>query len=264
MPKLTAALLFFFVASAQAGNDRDTLYQVSTIDALLAGIYEPLAELGEVLQHGDFGIGTFEALDGELILLDGQAYQAGVDGQVRPMSPQSMTPFIAVTHFDADQVLEPPLGQDLATLQAWLESELPSRNLFYAIRIDGHFPSIRYRSVPRQAQPYPPLVEAASWQVFFERQDIECTLVGFWCPSFTQGVNVPGFHLHFLSADRQHGGHVLGFTLAAGRVQIDLTDGWQVRLPMAPTFLASELGEDLSQTLHEVEKGELPQSAPAQ
>jgi acetolactate decarboxylase len=266
MTKLTAALLLLLVASAQAGDDRDILYQVSTIDALLAGIYEPMAELGEVLPHGDFGLGTFEALDGELIVLDGQVYQAGVDGQVRPMSPRSKTPFVAVTHFDADQVLEPPSGQDLAAFQTWLESALPSRNILYAIRVDGHFPSIRYRSVPRQAQPYPPLVEAASRQVVFERQDIEGTLIGFWCPAFTKGINVPGLHLHFLSADRQHGGHVLDFTLAAGRAQLDLTNGWEVRLPMAPAFLASELGEDLSQALHAVETGERssPVPVPAQ
>ncbi|NCA69756.1 MAG: acetolactate decarboxylase [Sphingobacteriia bacterium] len=264
MTKLTAILLLLLVANAHAGQDREILYQVSTIDALLAGRYEPMAELSEVLAHGDFGLGTFEALDGELILLDGQVYQAGVDGQVRLMSPQSMTPFITLTHFDADQVLEPPPGQDLSTFQAWLESALPSRNLIYAIRVDGHFPSIRYRSVPRQAQPYPSLAEAAAEQVFFERQDIEGTLIGFWCPVFTKGVNVPGFHLHFLSADRQHGGHVLDFTLAAGRVQLDPTNGWQVQLPTAPAFLASELGEDRSQALHAIEKGELPQPAPVQ
>ncbi|KAA6185113.1 acetolactate decarboxylase [Thiohalocapsa marina] len=242
-------------AEGQVERGRDTLYQVSTIDALLDGVYGPMATLADVLPHGDVGIGTFEALDGELILLDGQVYQAAADGVVRPMPPETATPFIAVTHFDADQSLTPPAGQDFAGFKTWLEAALPSRNIVYAIRVDGHFGSIRYRSVPRQQTPYPPLAEAAREQVFFARDDIEGTLIGFWCPSFTKGVNVPGFHLHFLSADRRHGGHVLDFTLAEAAVQLDHTNGWDVQLPMQPAFLASDLGADRSEALHAVEQG---------
>jgi acetolactate decarboxylase len=121
--------------SAQAGGDREMLYQVSTINALLMGVYEPLATIGEVLSLGDFGLGTFEALDGELILLEGRVYRAGADGRVEPMPPKTGTPFMAVTYFDADQVLDPPEGQDYAVFKRWLESRLPSRNITYAVRL---------------------------------------------------------------------------------------------------------------------------------
>ncbi|EXJ14297.1 acetolactate decarboxylase [Imhoffiella purpurea] len=238
---------------AQAGDD--ILYQVSTIDALLAGVYEPVAQVGEVMEHGDFGLGTFEALDGEAILFEGQIYQAASDGTVRLMPETAGTPFMAVTHFDRDLALTPPAGQTFSDFKDWLEAALPSRNIAYAIRVDGHFDRVRYRSVPRQTPPYPPLAEAAKSQTFFERKDISGTLVGFWCPAYTKGVNVPGFHLHFLSEDRQHAGHLLDFVLTEGQVALDLTDDWSVDLPMDPSFLDADLESDRSQALHQVEQG---------
>jgi acetolactate decarboxylase len=243
------------VLTAQADQERETLYQVSTINALLTGVYDPLTTLGEVLPHGDFGLGTFASLDGELILLDGQVYQAAADGRVSLMPPETGTPFMTLTHFDVDQVFELPPGQVYADFQAWLESRLPSRNLAYAIRVDGDFEHLRFRSVPRQHPPYPPLAMVASQQTLFEQERISGTLIGFWCPSFMQGVNVPGFHLHFLSADRQQAGHVLDFTLAKGSVQLDLTNGWKVLLPLEPAFLAAPLGEDRHADLQSVEQG---------
>ncbi|NEX19611.1 acetolactate decarboxylase [Thiorhodococcus mannitoliphagus] len=239
---------------AQADEDADTLYQVSTIDALLAGVYQGVAEIADVLPHGDFGLGTFEALDGELILLDGIIYQAAASGEVKEMPPATRTPFISVTHFAADQRLSPPPDQNYETFKTWLETRLPSRNIAYAIRVDGDFKSVTYRSVPRQEQPYPPLLEASKQQRVFQQAQITGTLIGFWCPAFTKGVNVPGFHLHFLSDDRRHAGHVLDFDLTKGELEIDLTNGWEIMLPMSPPFLETDLGEDRSAALHSVEQ----------
>ena len=249
------ALAAMLALSFQARAGDDTLYQVSTIDALLAGVYEPLARVGDVLAHGDFGLGTFEALDGELILLDGQVYQAAADGRVRLMPPETGTPFMAVTRFVPDRVLEVPAGQDYAAFKTWLEGVLPSRNLVYAVRLDGRFANVSYRSVPRQEPPYPPLSEVSKRQTFFERDQIRGTLVGFWCPSFTKGVNVPGFHLHFISDDRQQAGHLLDFRLEEGTVALDLTQDWSVQLPMDPAFLGSDLSSDRAAALHAVEQG---------
>ncbi|MFD2111409.1 acetolactate decarboxylase [Thiorhodococcus fuscus] len=252
--RLSAMALGFGVCiQAQAGHD--TLYQVSTIDALLAGVYEPVAQIGELMRHGDFGLGTFEALDGEAILFEGRIYQAGSDGVVRQMPPNAGTPFMTVTHFDQDLALTPPTEQSYADFQSWLEAALPSRNIAYAIRVVGQFAQVRYRSVPRQSQPYPPLLEASKSQTFFEQQDIRGTLVGFWCPAFTKGINVPGFHLHFLSDDRRHAGHLLDFTLTQGQVVLDLTNDWRVELPMEPSFLDANLEADRSEALHRVEQG---------
>lgn len=260
MSKFFFLLAFLLAATARADDDRDILYQISTIDALLSGVYDPLATLGDVLPHGNFGLGTFAALDGELILLDGQVYQAAADGKVSAMPPATATPFIVLTHFDADQSFDLPATQRYAEFKTWLESRLPSRNLAYAVRVDGHFDQLTFRSVPSQSKPYPPLAQIANQQTVFERQGIDGTLIGFWCPDFMQGINVPGFHLHFLSADRQQAGHVLDFRLATGRVQLDATDGWKVQLPLAPAFLDAKLGEDRSAALHAIEQGQSAKS----
>lgn len=250
-----SALLIVLGMTAHADPSRDTLYQISTIDALLAGVYEPAAAVGDVLAFGDFGLGTFEALDGELILLDGQVFRAAADGRVTRVPPETGTPFIAVTHFATDLRLTAPQDQSYEVFKTWLQSQLPSPNISYAVRVDGAFDSVTYRSVPRQTKPYPPLVEVSKHQRVFEQKGIRGSLIGFWCPAFTKGINVPGFHLHFLSSDQQHAGHVLDFVLADGTVALDLTNGWEVRLPMNPAFLEADLVADRTSALHRVERG---------
>lgn len=253
----TGSLLAADAAVGTSAEDR--LYQVSTIDALLAGVYEPAASVGELLRFGDFGLGTFDALDGELIALDGIVYRAASDGSVEAVPPQTGTPFMAVTAFTPDDNLSFSDPVDLATFQQQLEQRFPSRNLIYAIKADGHFDWIRYRSVPPQQRPYPPLAAISDQQVLFEQRTIQGSLIGFWCPPFVAGLNVPGFHLHFLSADREHGGHLLDFRGARLEVGLDHTSSWELVLPMIPSYLDADLESDRSAELHRVEK---PQSAP--
>ena len=56
----------------------------------------------ELKKHGDFGIGTFDALDGEMIVLDGVVYQAKADGHIYQAADNLTTPFATVTYFDSD------------------------------------------------------------------------------------------------------------------------------------------------------------------
>lgn len=249
------------VSAAGADDNRDTLFQVSTIDALLAGVYQPLARLDAVLDHGDFGLGTFAGLDGELILLDGRVYRAAADGRVEQMPSTAATPFIALTWFDEDQRLTVEPGQDYATFKGWLADRFPSKNINYAVRVDGRFAHIRYRSVPAQQPPYRPLRDVAAEQRLFNREEISGTLIGFWCPSYVKGLNVPGFHLHFLSEDRRSGGHVLDFQISAGEVVLDPTNHWELELPTDDAFLQADLNADRTQALHQVETGKQHQES---
>jgi acetolactate decarboxylase len=152
-------------------------------------------------------------------------------------------------------VLDAPDLESFAAFSQWLEGQLPSRNIAYAVRVDGRFANIRYRSVARQQRPFPPLVEVTRNQAVFERQEVDGTLMGFWCPDFMNGVNVAGLHLHFLSADRRHGGHVLDMSLAEAKVGIDDTNGWDVQLPMVPAYLNADLGADNGGDLNSAEQG---------
>ncbi len=88
----------------------------------------------------------------------------------------------------------------------WLEELLPSRNMIYAIRVDGYFEHVKVRSVPK-TENYKPLVEVAENQPEFEFNQIKGTIAGFYTPSYLSTVNVPGLHLHFISEDFEHGGH---------------------------------------------------------
>ena len=238
-----------------ADTERDTLYQVSTLAALLDGHYEGETTLGELRGHGDFGIGTFEGLDGEMILVDGVFHQARADGKVLRPADDVKTPFACVTRFDADHRIALAEGSDFAGLRKLLDERFATTGMPFAIRVTGTFRQVKVRSVPAQTKPYPRLSEVVGQQPVFDYQNVEGTLVGFSLPPSLEGVNVPGFHLHFLSDDRRYGGHVFDFVLAEGTVRLDPTDRWEVKLPMDAAFLQSDLGSDRSAALHKVEQG---------
>ena len=176
----------------------------------MSGLYDGDATISEVTRHGDFGIGTFDALDGEMVVIDGEFYQITSDGASSRPRLQT-TPFAAVTFFEPDLLL---VGGtvDYARLQEYVAGRLPTQNVFYAVRIEGTFDMIKVRSVPKQHKPYPPLTDVVKNQPVFTLHNVKGTLVGFICPGYAKGVNVPGWHLHFISEDRKSGGHLLDFS----------------------------------------------------
>lgn len=241
---LLAAVFSFSLmgCSADYGDDSaDVLYQVSTLNALMQGVYDGEISFGELERQGDFGIGTFDSLEGEMILLDGQAYQVLVSGQVEKVSAEETTPFAVVTDFAADKEIELAGIADYAQLQQELDKLLPSRNIFYAIRVEGDFSYVLTRSVAKQSKPYPPLVAVTKDQQTFEFTDVQGTLVGFWCPAYAEGVNMPGYHLHFLSDDFSRGGHLLECSFSQATVYIDYIDEFDMLLPQNEAFLNIDL-----------------------
>lgn len=232
---------------------RDTLYQISTIDALLDGVYDGHLTTGELVEHGDLGIGTFNALEGEMICLDGKVYQALANGEVRLVPPEEPTPFAAVTFFEADSTFQIEDAATLDALYAQLDSWRKSDNVFYAIRLKGTFDVIRARSVPRQEKPYPPLSEVVQTQAVFHYEKIEGEILGFWCPAFVKSVNVTGYHLHFLSADRKKGGHLLDCRIARAEGALDETYAFRLDLPQNAAFHDADLTRDREAELRQVE-----------
>lgn len=211
-------LVFAFCTGSLAENasKRPTLVQVGVIDALLAGGYEGSMTLGELRSKGDIGLGTFDALDGEMVVLDGVVYQVPSLGPVR-RPPQSLTtPFAQVTRLSSPSTKPLSPGSSLAAVEALLDAALGDLNSFAVVRIDAAFDSVTARSVPRQDQPYRPLAEVAKEQAVFSFTNTQGTLVGLRGPAFVRGLGVPGWHWHYLTQDRTRGGHVLAFALAAG------------------------------------------------
>lgn len=237
----------------------NTLYQVSTIDALLAGTYDGDMTLADLRKQGDFGIGTYDDLDGEMVLLDGVFYQVKASGKVTAPDPRGETPFAAVCFFQPEKTLAVPPGSDMAAVETWLDREVPPRNRFCAIRIDGTFKTLRTRSVPPQERPFPPLKEVAASQPTFDLENVTGTIVGFRCPPYVEGLNVPGYHMHFLSQDGAKGGHILGFELVTGTARVDELDRFVLQLPGTEDFATVDLARDRQQDLHGVEKGKSKQ-----
>ena len=231
------------------------VFQNSTINALLEGVYDGSMTYGELRQHGDFGLGTFNALDGEMIAVDGDFHQIKADGVAYPVSDDQRTPFATVLFFRP--TLRRPLTGPLnyGQFQALVDGLMEGPNLFYAVRLDGRFASVTTRSVPRQAKPYPPLAEVAKTQPVFHLQEVIGTLAGFRFPDFARGLNVPGFHLHFLTEDRRAGGHVLDLVLTGGELAIDASARFHLELPTDPSFLHADLGHDRGDALDKAERG---------
>jgi acetolactate decarboxylase len=114
---------------------------------------------------------------------------------------------------------------------------------------------MKVRSVPAQQEPFPVLSEAVKNQSVYTFSGTTGTIVGFYTPVFFKGVNVPGFHLHYLSDDRTAGGHILDFTLPVGMlVEYDVTPGFTMALPTSGDFVGADLSQDLSADLAKVEK----------
>jgi acetolactate decarboxylase len=241
--------------TARATDNRDVLYQVSTIDALMQGVFDGVQPVGEIRKHGDFGIGTFDALDGEMIVLDGVVYQAKADGHIYTAADSQTTPFATVTYFDRDRSAITERPMNLSVFSSTMTDKLPTGNMVYAVRIHGTFPSMKVRAIPAQHKPYPTLANASINQSVYTYSDTTGTVVGFYTPVFFKGLNVAGYHLHFISDDRKTGGHILDFTVPANTsVEYDITPGFAMALPTSGDFTGVNLSQDLSGDLAKVEK----------
>lgn len=236
-----------------AGKDRPVLYLCAPINALVEGIYEQKIPFTEIKKHGDFGLGTFDQLDGEMVMLDGKIYQITSDGHVAQMDDSALTPFACVTFYRpaAHDEINSPLNY--AEFNKWIQSLLPSPNIFYAIRIDGVFSYVRVRSVPKQ-ESYKPLVEVAKEQPVFTFENIKGTLVGFYTPAFMGSVSVPGLHLHFLSSDLQHGGHLLECQTNEIKAGIQFISSLELGLPMNLDYLTWGFQRNVGDDLDKAEK----------
>jgi len=238
---------------APSPHEPGQMTQVSVINALMIGRYDGVMPVPELLKYGDFGLGTLDHLDGEMIVLDGHAYQVRGDGVIREVGSDRSTPFATVTRFEKDGDFPCQQLGKLSELETHLDDAVRAKNNFLSVRVDGQFASIKLRSVHRQKPPYKPLAEVAKSQSEWTHDDVSGTLVGIRCPTWVKGLNVPGYHWHFLSDDRKIGGHVLECQVTEGRVQYDVSCNWQIKLDHSAEFNGVELGADLSRELHRVE-----------
>lgn len=247
-------LVFLAFGCAHPSAPKATVFQNAPINALLAGCYSGTMSVQELEARGDFGVGTLDSLDGEMVALDHAFYQIQPDGKARLLGGKDTSPFATLTFFDGDQEFSSPGAMDFKALTCFLDEKLPSGNLIYAIKVTGKFPSLKVRSAARQAKPFPVLTEAIKEQKVFALKDQEGTLVGFRFPPYMEGVNVPGYHFHFLSEDKTIGGHVLELQVEEVRIQIDKSRVFSMELPESEEFLKFRFEADAGEAIQKIEK----------
>jgi acetolactate decarboxylase len=222
-------------------SQRRTVFQTSLMSALLDGVYDGDLSVGELLERGDFGLGTFNALDGEMLVLDGVCYRLRADGTAEPASSDDLTPFAVVMPF------EPTAGFDVTarTLRSDVVAQIieheDSQNYLFAVRVTGRFESVTTRTVRRQQKPYPRLSEAVKDEAVVTFERVDGTVAGFRTPLYERGIGVPGGHVHFIDDALTAGGHVLDFVLEHGRVDICRGSDLSLRLPLDASFQQADL-----------------------
>ncbi len=229
---LTAALVFWSVAEiTYCGPGAALIFQISPLEALMQGEYDGSTTFGDLRKKGNFGIGTVNGLDGEMVALGGRFYQVRVDGKVSQLDDSVKTPFAVVTFFNATKKSSISSAGEKKTLENVIDRLLDSNDHFSAVKVHGDFSYIRVRSVPRQQKPYVGLKKVIERQAVFELKDVKGTLVGFRFPNYMKGVNVPGYHFHFLTDDRTAGGHVLACTVEKATVELAESSEFFLRVP---------------------------------
>ncbi|MBC2594105.1 acetolactate decarboxylase [Ruficoccus amylovorans] len=219
--------------------------QYSTIDAFLSGVYTGELTVGELRQHGDFGIGTFDYIDGELFMLNGEVFQIPALGNAHKAADEMTIPFASFCTFKPTKTAGLNGPADAKAVRQMIEQRMFSRtNIFYAVKIDGTFSEVVARAPRKLSSPNAAISEITDKQSVFTFQNIEGTMIGFWCPKYINGINVGGWHMHFLSRDKTRGGHVLDYKI--GQVDVAVMDmmNFKVILPREASYYQADLNLD--------------------
>ena len=245
--------------NTQAETDRETIYQVALLQSLTQGYYDGIIKVSELKEHGDIGIGTFEGVNGEMIVLDGTVYQALGDGTVQVAADDETVPFSNVTFFDKDGSVELSDINDVNALKEKLNAmvEENGKNLFYFVKMSGTFEKMNVRSEIKQEKPYKTLDKALETdQREFSYDNITGTVVALYCPDYMNGLNTPGWHFHFISDDKTKGGHLLDLQFAKATAEYDATPEFDMCLTDNGDFQQMELAKDVSDAIKKVETNE--------
>ena len=244
------------IACADTGIKSDRLFQAALLQSLMLGEYDGFVTAGELKTYGDTGIGTFQSVNGELIMLDGVIYRALWDGSVEVVPDSETIPFANVTFFDSDikqENINAGSSEALKKLMTDLAAK-HGKNQFYMAKVTGLMSSILVRSELPQKEPYKTLDEALKTdQREFTYTDINGTVVALYCPDYMDGLNTPGWHLHFISQDGKKGGHVLNLAVKDCLLEMDVISEFSMIVPNRQSFNEKNLSINMKEAIQEVE-----------
>ena len=261
---LAAAMLLSLSACAQQPaqtpaapvQDTETVYQVALLQSLTQGYYDGIINVSDLKTHGDIGIGTFEGVNGEMIVLDGKVYQALSDGSVQEAADTETVPFSNVTFFDSDVTVDMTEIENMAAFKSALDKTVSEKgkNMFYMIKVNGTFEKMLVRSELKQEKPYKTLDKALETdQREFNYENIAGTVVGLYCPDYMSGLNAAGWHFHFISDDKTKGGHILELSFKNAKAELDITPSFDLALSDNADFQSMELAKNVDDAIKKVE-----------
>lgn len=249
----TFLVCFLLLPLITCFSQKNILYQYATFNSLAGGMYDGDLNTSMLVKKANLGLGTFNCLDGELILLDSICYRAKADTGIQiEHANNSETPFVVAINFEPQDSMSFQYASKIM-VDSVMMLKIPA-SAIVAFKIHGLFSYIRFRSVAAQKKPYPALTIAVKDQKIFEKANIEGTLVGFYFPAYMSGVNVEGFHWHFISLDKTSGGHVLDYQ--ADKVCADwaIVSGFHLDFPKAGDFFNSNYKANKTE-IQFIEKG---------
>lgn len=233
------------------------IYQVSTLQALALGYSRAVISAGELLKEGDTGLGTYEDVNGEMIVMDGHCYRADQSGNITEVAPETGVPFAAVARLYGEQQFPLKDMQDITSVRTELTRKIEERfglNSMHIVRIDGEFEKVDARSEAPYRSHHISLKEIlGQTQEAFLFENIRGSLVGVYFPDYMDGINMPGWHLHFLSEDRSKGGHVFDLSMREGTAKVDKISNIFINLPKEAAFDTYSLKQDLQDEIKSVE-----------
>lgn len=223
-------------------SNSNQLFQHSTMGALVGAQFAGSITFADLLKEGDIGIGTLHDFDGELVVIDGEAYQIKSNGQAYLKQPEETTPFASVSQFVPSISFEVRGGMTRLGIEEKIRSYAEiSPNIFFAVKLTGTFKTVDTRVVPKQTRPYQPLVEAVKQQPVFHFENVKGTVLGFWTPPYFQGVGVAGYHLHFITAERDAGGHLFAYDMLEGTVELAPQTAFRLQVPQTTEYYEADL-----------------------
>jgi len=218
------------------------LWQIMPSMAFKLGLYDGVIKIGEARKRGNFGVGQFARLDGELTVLEGKFYHARSDGSVRLAEDDDELCFAQLCFYEAPQAWNVPGGMDMTQFGAYLTSLMPFPNFFWAFHLSGQFANVTPTAPPPFTKPYPPFADAIKLRQSFPASDIAGAVVGFYSPPFTGDTGVPGFHYHFISRNGLLSGHLTAFEVKEATVSAARIDQYLLQLPSTSEYEGATLG----------------------
>jgi acetolactate decarboxylase len=224
--------------STVEGLKPDLFYHYSIWYAFVNRVFDGDIDAKILKTKGDIGLGSYNALDGELIMLDGVLYQATQDGKVQIPNDDVKIAYANATFFDVDDVFKLSKVLNYKSLRDSLNVHIPTKNIFYGFKIHGVFKKMKCGGLHKQDKPYDTGLDILiPNRPIFERENFSGTMVGFFCPEYIGNINVAAYHLHFVSDDRKFAGHVMEFEATDLIVEVDYIYEYNFVLPKTDAYL---------------------------